>query len=254
MCKTCAAPVAGPYCVECGQKVIQQRITMRSLSADFFRQLTDLDRGFWHTVLMLFRNPGKVIRDYIGGSTVRYAPPLRYLLIWVTISFLVYVSMGQYEQQNAELRQFFDMEDKTDNMVFQDRWTDFVKTYSQLFALLFVPIYAFFTRLLFRSKGLNFAEHLVGNAYFSAQTAIFSILTAPLLFLLFRSFVATSIASFVITIAYYTVGLRSLFDQRWAPAFFKSVLTILLGFLGYSIVVGVVGIIFGIFLAVSNKM
>ena len=70
--------------------VIEQPITMRRLSAYFFRQFTDLGRGFWHTIIMLFRNPGKVIRDYIGGSTVRYAHPLRYLLLWITVSFLIF--------------------------------------------------------------------------------------------------------------------------------------------------------------------
>ena len=140
------------------------------------------------------------------------------------------------------------------NQDFQEKWLVVVKTYGQQFALIMIPIYALITWGLFRKKGMNYAEHLVGNAYLSAQTTLISVVITPWLFLFSWKYAISTAVGVMLTIAYYTISFRSLFHQRWIPAFFKSLLTILFGYPGYSIVIGIIGMIFSIFLAMSNKM
>ncbi|MBX2927445.1 MAG: DUF3667 domain-containing protein [Saprospiraceae bacterium] len=203
---------------------------------------------------MLFRNPGKVIRDYIGGSTMKYTSPVRYLLIWITISFLVYFGFGLYEQQAAEMTEAFSQDYTERQRIFQEKWGNIVKNYAQVFGMILVPMYAIFSRLLFRRRDLNFAEHLVANAYFSAQAALIGALLNPLILLATDRFSLSLLFGFSVSVAYYTVGLRSLFAQRWVPAFLKTLLIIFFGFIGYSIVLSIVGAVVGIIFAMSGNI
>ncbi len=251
-CKTCEASVAGMYCSQCGQKVILHRITVRHLLSDFFKQITNLDRGLWHTAVVLFRNPGKVVRDYACGRTVEYATPFRYVLIWVTLSFLLYFSLWKPEAQVAEMQAMMGAEMPT-YQGFMEQWNKIVQDYSQLLALLLVPTNALCSWLLFRKKGLNYAEHLVGNAYFYGQVMVVSVLITPVLAFVARDFTVAFLSSLGITFIYYVFAFRSLFSLRWFHTLFHSTLVVVFGYLLYTLVIGLAGGIVGIIWAMNNK-
>lgn len=253
-CKTCEAPLSGAYCSQCGQKVSIPRITVQGLFSDFFRQITNLDRGLWYTASLLFRNPGKVIRDYIGGRTLKYMAPIKYLVLWTTIGFLVFYGLGVFEQQAVEMSEALAPAPSAKQLAFQEKWANILKNYSQIFGMLLVPMYAIFSYLFFRPHGFNYAEHLVANAYFSGQTALIGTIFNPFLLLIPDKITLSLIFSFGISIAYYTVGLRSLFAQGWISTFFKTLLIIFLGFIGYSIIISIVGITIAIIFTISGNI
>ncbi len=247
-CKNCQADLHGAYCAQCGQKVITHRLTFARFVSDSFRQFTDLDRGLWYTLWMLFKRPGQVVQDYLHGITIPYTPPIRYLILWITVSFLAYFSFGNWEQQMAELDMWLAQEPEQPQL----KWQEIVQKYSQLFALLNVPILALMTWLFVRKQGMNYTEHLIGNAYWYGQISFLSLLLLPVQNLLGNhSLFWGTLLALVLMQGYYLIVMRGFFRQSWLAALIKSLLVVLLGFVMYSLVAGFIGAIYGLLVRLS---
>jgi hypothetical protein len=80
-CCNCNNEFTGEYCNQCGQK-LTHRITMAHLAHDILHAFTHADKGFLYLMVQLFKNPGKVAREYIvEGKRKRYFMPFQYILI-----------------------------------------------------------------------------------------------------------------------------------------------------------------------------
>lgn len=253
-CKTCAALLSGVYCSQCGQRVINRRITLRALFSEFISLITNTDRGLLHTFWMLLKNPGQVARDYIGGSTVNYASPLRYTLVGTAVITLVFIGMGVYDRQMEEMDGMMRQGQSQEAQMAARQINSLMKQYYQLISILFIPVFAWITRLLFRKSQMNYAEHLVTNAYFNTQATLLMIPFLLVVALFSVKMSSMMWVSMLASVLYYTVALRSAFDQKWLPAFFKSVLVYVLGTALYILIMMIVAIPIGIYVALKAKM
>jgi len=235
LCKSCAAPLSGVYCGQCGQKVIQRRITMRAIFDDIFSQISNVDHGLIYTFLMLFKKPDQVVLDYLAGKTIKYSSPFKYLIFWTAVSALIYIGFGFYDQQAAVTANFMASNESQKANEFASLYNDLMKQNFQLVSILYIPFFAIFTRLFFKKSGLNYAEHLVANAYFSAQA---SIVFMPILLFNLNLELIFSLST-LIMVLYYTYAIRMLFKQSWLAAFFKVVLIYFLSILLFSIVASI---------------
>ena len=234
-CKSCAAPLSGVYCGQCGQKVIQRRITMRAIFDDIFSQISNVDHGLIYTFFMLFKKPDQVVLDYLAGKTIKYSSPFKYLIFWTAVSALIYIGFGFYDQQAAVTANLMPSNDSQKANEFGRLYNDLMKQNFQLVSILYIPFFAIFTRFFFKKHGLNYAEHLVANAYFSAQASI--VFLPILLFSLNLELIFT--LSTLIMVLYYTYAIRKLFKQSWLVAFFKVVLIYFLSILLFSVVASI---------------
>jgi Protein of unknown function (DUF3667) len=235
-CKSCAAPLSGVYCGQCGQKVIQRRITMRAIFDDIFSQISNVDHGLIYTFLMLFKKPDQVVLDYLAGKTIKYSSPFRYLIFWSAVSALIYIGFGFYDQQIAGMDNLMQPSDDQNVNEFAKLYNDLMKQNFQLFSILFIPFFAIFTRIFFKKSGLNYAEHLVANAYFSAQA---SIVFMPLLLFNLNMDLITTLSMLSMTL-YYTYSIRKLFKQSWLASFFKVVMIYLLSIFLFGLMAAIV--------------
>ena len=87
VCKNCGNHFEGVYCNMCGQKVINERITIKHLFEITFDSF-NIHRGLIYTIKLMFTNPGKLINDYLNGRTKDFYNPLKYLLLIASISAL----------------------------------------------------------------------------------------------------------------------------------------------------------------------
>ena len=95
-CKNCETTLQGKFCHECGQKVIEERLTVKQLFRFLLKIITNVEKGFWYTTKTLFSAPGAVVRDYWRGKTIKYYHPIRYLFIWATLSILLSLWFGVF--------------------------------------------------------------------------------------------------------------------------------------------------------------
>ncbi len=91
-CKNCEQPLhqEAVYCVYCGQKDSDGRITVRSLFTEFFDAVFNIESRTLRTLRALFV-PGKLTEEYFEGKHKKYVHPLRTLLV---MSILLILTMG----------------------------------------------------------------------------------------------------------------------------------------------------------------
>ena len=106
-CANCAAPLAGPYCSQCGQHVHESSRSVGTLFHDAWHVVTHVDGRFWQTIHALAFRPGLLTKEYFAERRARYLPPVRLYLVLSVILF-AFASTGQHSRGVL-----FDLDSKT---------------------------------------------------------------------------------------------------------------------------------------------
>ncbi len=175
ICKNCAHCLDGPYCCNCGQSAGTRRIMTGEVLKDALFSVVQVNRGFLFTAKELSLRPGKAVQGYLTGHRVDYYSPHKYLFfIGAITSFLTsrfHSFSGEYKSAGA-----FD----GSLHAFLGAFFQYADAYATLVNVISIPVFALFSFLLFRRSGYNYAEHLVLNAYITAQQLLLFIGWLPL--------------------------------------------------------------------------
>ncbi len=173
ICKNCEYSYEGKYCPECGQKASVKRFSfLKFLQEGIFRDILQLERGFFYTMRELFLQPGVSMRAYLKGRRKPFFNPIAMLLL---MGSLYYIIEG-FAVVNLHELSVFQESAEGDFMSDVDA---FSKKYQKLFILLGVPASALASLLFFSKAGLNISEHIVVNSY---RTSAELLLSVPVLF------------------------------------------------------------------------
>ena len=88
-CSNCELEFEGDYCPRCGQHIGTERITLKNIVQNFFKEFMDLEDGFLFTMKELFYRPGYMIRDYLQGKRAHYFKPFQLLFVLGAIYFIL---------------------------------------------------------------------------------------------------------------------------------------------------------------------
>ena len=91
-CLNCGAPLAGPYCHECGQQAHVHR-TLSAFFHDLLHGVLHFEGKIWRTLPLLAWKPGELTRSYIDGQRARFVSPIALFLFCVFVTFAA-VSLG----------------------------------------------------------------------------------------------------------------------------------------------------------------
>lgn len=87
-CRSCNAPLQGPYCHACGQGADDHHRSILRLALEAIEGVTHLDGRIAKTLPDLFFRPGRLAADYVNGRLSRHIPPLRLFLVSLLIFML----------------------------------------------------------------------------------------------------------------------------------------------------------------------
>ena len=76
-CLNCDAPLAGPFCSQCGQAAQEVVLPLRQVLADAVDEFLKWDSRVLRTLWPLLTRPGFLTTEYLAGRRVRYVAPLR---------------------------------------------------------------------------------------------------------------------------------------------------------------------------------
>jgi len=169
-CLNCGKPVEGNYCSHCGQPIKFKRFDLNYIGIRLLDAF-DLERGFLHTIMALFKKPGQAIRDYVDGRRINFYNPFKLLFITGAISTLVFVFGSDPEKLSRPL-QFL-------NLPAQDAFARYSEKYFSFFTVIVIPYFTFFSWIFFRNSKINYWENLMMNIYVAAGQFIIVILMAP---------------------------------------------------------------------------
>jgi hypothetical protein len=89
-CENCGAPMAGPFCAQCGQHAVDYRRSFRHVIVDVLDSLLNFESKFFATIGWLIVRPWHLTSEFLAGRRVRYVHPLRlYLLVSILFFFVV---------------------------------------------------------------------------------------------------------------------------------------------------------------------
>lgn len=266
-CRNCKAELnpKDNFCNNCGAKIIEKRITLKSLFSDVFLAL-GWDSNFLVTLRHLLSKPQKVCKEYITGTRNKYANPFAFFAISLAISLFVFsqfseqltqmttnLSLVQTEITESEVSSDI-KEDSGLEMLGYKNQEDFGKAimlfqmkYYNLLSFLLLPLFTLIAFLVFR-KPYNYGEHLVVNAYLQSITTfggvilfVFSLVTGMNVF---------GTGSIILMLLYYSYAYKKLCNLTFGRLFVK-----ILKFIGISLLIFLTLIIIAvIILIIKNKI
>ncbi len=249
-CQNCGENLRGKYCHLCGQKA-RNRITVRAVVMDAWETISNVDRGFLHTVVVLFTQPGQTIQDYVSGRTRPYMNPLRYAILWATISVVLNITFGVYEGTQSEISAAFVPEEDAEEFLENQRQAlRFMQPFLNFLPILLVPFTAFYFRLFTRSRlPFNFAEHMVAGFFSMGQLSLISIPFISI-FLITGSASYSLWVGMVTFVVYFGFVYRHLTGLTWTKSFSISFLSISLGYLSFVLIIMLATLIIMVILGV----
>jgi len=93
VCNICNLETTGEYCPQCGQRITGKRLYFNSFAKDLVFNLFDLERTGLGTILLLIKNPFKVIGNYWEGNRKYYDAPgklIVYALLVIGIHIIIH--------------------------------------------------------------------------------------------------------------------------------------------------------------------
>lgn len=222
-CKNCGTELQGSYCHQCGQEFLEERYSLKSLTLSIFSNFFNLEHGFFHTTIALFKHPGKVLEDYLDRNDVNYYNPIRLALVWITISVLITLTFGVYDNM---LDQAFHGTTEEEEAVMN--FFDKMKRFMNIMPFIFIPFYALMSKAFFRKRKLNYAEHLIMITYATAMSTAIGVIPA-IVYIIFPSLVpASQGVSLVVSTTIFAVFGIHFFGYRWYHAAWRALLIAML--------------------------
>lgn len=182
-CIECGATRSGPYCVQCGLRFMDERLSFRWLGIILFQRILNMEGGFLRTFWDLMKGPGKVASSYIKGYRSRYVNPITYLLVGGAVSLFFFNVLGSsLEQQFLETSKAVHshlMTEKQMSVFLGLQKKQFGYT-TQIYLVIAV-FFAFLLRLFFWRTAYNLAETFVFVAYVFGHILLLDTVFVPLI-------------------------------------------------------------------------
>jgi len=161
------------YCTNCSQKVNLHRINAHEIFHEIVHYFTHADKGIFQLIKELALKSGIVAKEYINGKRKKYFPPLNFFLLIAAI--FVFISNIPKEEvpldkqkENTELNSITNTAQK-EKMIHlyerKEKVNHFIRKYSNLMAMMALPLIAFFFWLFYKKENYNYTEHLVAGMY-----------------------------------------------------------------------------------------
>lgn len=175
VCPNCGTDRRGPYCHQCGQRFLKDRLTAKELWVIFANRFLDWEEGAWRTFVKMVTAPGLVVRHYLGGKRKTYLNPFSYLLFCVALYML-----GQFLMRQSSTETGFRVLQGVQEwgMVLNNTEDQFTLiTYGTILA---VVLLAVAIRLVFDGRFLNSVEAVVTTIYTSGNTFLLALIISAI--------------------------------------------------------------------------
>ncbi len=158
-CKNCGLAFTGAYCNTCGQKVAH-RLTTSHVLHEAVHVFTHADKGIFSFIPIILFRPGRFALDYVEGKRKRYFNVFQYLILLVgLVTFLMLKT--NYLENISETFSPASSGKSVRVQVVQKQLMGTLQKYMNILLFVLLPVFSFFTWLLYRSKKYNYAENIV---------------------------------------------------------------------------------------------
>ncbi|WP_298426391.1 DUF3667 domain-containing protein [uncultured Kordia sp.] len=255
-CKNCTYQLKteNKFCPNCGAKVIHDRLTLKNLWSEFSQRFLNYDNTFFKTVRHMFTQPEVVIDSFISGTRKKYLNVFNYFAISITITgFFTFIFFKFFpdifknamdvlntSQQSEAQKEMFS---KVMSAIFD---------YQSLMYFMLIPLLALISKIVFYNyKKYNYTEHAVIYLYAYSHTVVLINVLYLIFIIIYHPFLNYITAlSIPLSVLYVAYVLKRLYKLSFKKIFLKTLLFIVVGlvfYIGISLVLGAIMLIFMIF-------
>ncbi len=216
VCLNCGNTYKGNYCSECGQQATVERFNWQYLWKTIQTSF-DIDKGFFHTILVLLYKPGLVIREYVEGKRIGLSNPVKVFILTGAVATYFTFNFLKFGETAGPL-QVLNLPDQLGFGYYSGKYFSF-------FTLTALPCFAWFSWIIFR-PAFNFTENLIMNVYVAAGQFLIILLFIPLL-----NYSPTDpiiIVSGLVNFSYNVWVLSVFFKVRGLTGFVKAIIAVAL--------------------------
>ncbi|GJM36162.1 MAG: hypothetical protein DHS20C18_51630 [Saprospiraceae bacterium] len=197
-----------------------QRLSIRGI-AEQILEILNLERGLGYSFKMLAFDPKGAIREYLFDNRQRHMKPFQFLLFTVAIAtFISILVLPKPEELLQQLQQAPEWANMSAGLQVALTWlTLHLHQYFNIIYLIGLPFTSLASYLIFRSAQLNYAEHLVINAYILGFQTIFYIFIIPLLL----HYQWVGFIQIALTFGYTIYAYKSVFEVSWPKGMLKTI-------------------------------
>lgn len=223
-CRNCGAQISGNYCHECGQRTKVDKVTFKETFQDIAANFFSINAPFFKTLKLLFINPGKLFRAYLGGKRKSYYKPVSFFVL-ITLLYLIIRAIIDYDPfQNATIA----VKDDTQSQLLT-KARNFMLLNIDKFLFLFVFYLGILLKLFFYKK-YRLAEYLAIGFYIAGIYALFT--TLNMFYVQFINSNFQFIAMITMAV-YFCYAMVSFFQHQKIVTILKSILVFFMAIFSY---------------------
>lgn len=174
VCKNCETVYTGNFCPHCGQSADVGRLDKKYLLKDLMKLFGNTESGKYFLIKELFRDPGSAARGYIAGQRKKYYNPVGFYLY--TTAAILFVTF------KLNISESFVTGESSAELELNRKFISFLYKYFNAVEFAVLPLFTFYSYLLFKKAGYNYSELFVLNTYSSAQRQLVSLIFLFLIF------------------------------------------------------------------------
>ncbi|MCT4665503.1 MAG: DUF3667 domain-containing protein [Flavobacteriales bacterium] len=239
-CKSCAVvlPKNANFCSNCGGKVVDSRLTLKSIWFEFIGPFFSWENYFWKTLKHLVIAPDKVCRAYTSGARKQYYQPFSFLMVYISIS-LLFLKFTNVMEKSVETSNININPKTTDPLVVDAQtWTSGMYDNYNFIIIGSIPIMALISYIIFKKRKDNFAEHIVYQSYIQSFVGYLGLVLQTIFLLIFNFQVFSfSLISTVFTLVFLNYLFIRMYKLKFWAIIWANVKALLV-FLGIIIVLG----------------
>jgi len=172
ICISCKNEHQGNFCPNCGERAGVPKITFKSMFAEAFSTVTNMDKGFLLNLKYLTLDPRQLIISYLQGKRKGIYNPISFLILSVTI-YLIIDSFIDIPSEIVSTKNNNSGEYSIIYKVgYEAGW--FVETNLKYFWLLSIFWLGIATKIMFGKY--NFAEHLTVSSFAIGYATLFGLI------------------------------------------------------------------------------
>ncbi len=263
-CKNCNTSLSVntiSYCLNCGARIIRNRLTFKGLLKQAGEEFFNLDNRLLKTFSHLITKPQEVINGYIKGTRKKYVNPISFVAISIALSGIQFFIINSFfnnfiENTNTQTTQNINS-DVTNQLI--KEWMAFIGDYAGIIAFMTIPLMALISYFVFYNiKKYNFVEHNVIYLYTYAVISVLGVLLT-VIFFFFRNVIdnwlsLVSIISMPVMILYNFYILKKLHNIGFLRMIWKTIWFLIVGFIIYILVIIVFSLLFFVYLKLGGEM
>lgn len=214
------------------EKLLVERITLKSILDGILAQF-NLEKGLGYTIKKMTLAPGKAVQEYLFEDRTRLTKPLTFVLLVVAIA--TFLSLRFMPPEALVQKQVMNSSVPPSLQAAVILFLKLSKQYFNILLMSSLPALSLGSYLIFREKGLHYAEHLVLNMYVFAMQTLIQLPFMP--FFTIAPWLAVLMV--FVNVAYYLYAFAAIFQVSWRAVIPKAIAIYLITQFVQSILFGI---------------